>query len=59
MKVKSSERLGNIIMRGCKLIQVKISETATATRDEFEKAIQQEEQDRIKYHDDHLNPIRA
>ena len=28
-------------------------------RDEFEAAIQQEEKDRIKYHDDALNPIRA
>lgn len=28
-------------------------------RDEFEAAIQQEERDRIKYHDDALNPIRA
>mmetsp|Transcript_631 Transcript_631/g.851 ORF Transcript_631/g.851 Transcript_631/m.851 type:complete len:138 (+) Transcript_631:373-786(+) len=27
--------------------------------DEFEAAIQQEERDRIKYHDDALNPIRA
>ena len=28
-------------------------------RDEFEAAIVQEEKDRIKYHDDALNPIRA
>jgi len=28
-------------------------------RDEFEAAINQEERDRIKYHDDALNPIRA
>ena len=28
-------------------------------RDEFEGAIVQEEKDRIKYHDDALNPIRA
>ena len=46
-------------MRGCKYIKAIISKTATAIRDEFEKAIKQEEQDRIKYHDDHLNPIRA
>lgn len=30
-----------------------------ACRDEFEGAIVQEEKDRIKYHDDALNPIRA
>ena len=30
-----------------------------AFRDEFETMIKQEEQDRIKYHDDALNPIRA
>ena len=28
-------------------------------RDEFEAALVQEEKDRIKYHDDALNPIRA
>ena len=28
-------------------------------RDEFEAAIVQEEKDRVKYHDDALNPIRA
>ena len=28
-------------------------------RDEFEAVIKQEERDRIKYHDDALNPIRA
>ena len=28
-------------------------------RDAFESALQQEEKDRIRYHDDALNPIRA
>lgn len=27
--------------------------------DEYEKRINQEREDRIKYHDDHLNPIRS
>ena len=30
-----------------------------ARMDECERRIDQERQDRIKYHDDHLNPIRA
>ena len=30
-----------------------------ARMDEAEKRIIQEREDRIKYHDDHLNPIRA
>ena len=59
MKVKFLERRGNIIMRECKLNQFSFSKTATDIRDEFEKALKQEEQDRIKYHDDNLNPIRA
>ena len=58
-RVRYSGRPGNITMRGCKYIKAIFSKTATAIRDEFEKAIKQEEQDRIKYHDDHLNPIRA
>ena len=31
----------------------------TARMDEAEKRIIQEREDRVKYHDDHLNPIRA
>ena len=31
----------------------------SARMDECERRIVQEREDRIKYHDDHLNPIRA
>ena len=52
-----SETLGPTTIRECKYRIIKIE--TFFFRDEFEGAIVQEEKDRIKYHDDALNPIRA
>ena len=63
-KVPSSERHGNTTMIGCKSCTFDGSVTNLnvylfVIRDEFEKAIIQEEKDRIQYHEDSLNPVRA
>ena len=58
-RVRSSERLGSITTSECKPTLTLKSERETVTRDEFEQSIKEEEQDRIKYHDDRLNPVRA
>jgi len=36
-----------------------INITLSECRDHLEEMINKEREDRIKYHDDHLNPIRA
>ena len=61
-RARSSETHGLTTTSECKCFSVCRSPLETALlfdRDEFEAAIEQEEKDRIKYHDDALNPIRA
>jgi len=57
--VRYSERHGSTTTKECEYRHAFNSKSATVIRDEFEKAIVQEEKDRIQYHDDHLNPMRA